>query len=84
VKEREKLVEILTAIAFSDIRDYLDTGPDGEKAKSLEEIDPIKLYALKTYRTDSTRRSFCIRLHDKNKALGMLLKITENQRSCGT
>ena len=79
--DREKLLEILTAIAFSDIRDYLDFGRDGLKAKSLAEIDNIKLYALKTYRANETRRSFCIRLHDKGKALAMLLKISGGHRS---
>lgn len=76
-----KLLEVLTAIAFSDMGDYLDFGPDGLRAKSLSEIDPIKLYALKTYRADKTRRSFCIRLHDKGKALAMLMKIPGELRS---
>lgn len=76
-----KLLEILTAIAFSDMGDYLDFRPDGVKAKNLTEIDPVKLHALKIYRADTTRRSFCIRLHNKGKALTMLLKITGGLRS---
>lgn len=76
-----KLLEVLTAIAFLDIGDYLDFGPDGVKAKNLAEIDPVKLHALKLYRADTTRRSFCIRLHNKGKALTMLLKITGGLRS---
>jgi hypothetical protein len=80
VTDRQKLLVILTAIAFSDIGDYFEFEPDGLKAKSLAEINPHKLYALRTYRADETRRSFCIRLHDKGKALTMLLKLTGEQR----
>lgn len=79
--DRIRLIEALTVIAFSDIRNYLDLGPDGLKAKSLAEIDTMKLHALKKYRVNQTRRSFCIQLHDKGKALTMLLKITGRLRS---
>lgn len=81
VTDKERLLQILTAIAFSDIRDYLDFGPEGVKAKPLPQIDNIKLYALKTHRVGKTGRSFCIRLHDKGKALAMLLKFTGEKRS---
>lgn len=75
------LLEIINAIAFSDIRDYIDFGPDGLKVKNLAEIDTLKLHPLKTYRVDNTRKTFCIRLHDKGKALAMLLKITGGLKS---
>ncbi len=78
--EKEKLIEILRAIAFSDMRDFVDLRLDGLRAKRIEEIAPTKLYALKTYWANETRRSFRIHLHDKVKALDMLLKINERNR----
>jgi len=80
----EKLLEALKAIAFSDITDYVDFGPDGLKPKRLEDIDPVKLHALKTYRVNKTGKGFCICLHDSNKALAMLLKISGGQKRSST
>jgi hypothetical protein len=76
VTERGKLLEALAAIAFSDIRDYFELKSGSMKLKKLGEIDPVKLHALKTYRTDKTGRLLSIRLHDKGWALAMLLKLT--------
>ncbi len=78
--EKQELIEILKAIAFSDIRNYLDYGPKELRPRSIAEIDPGKLHALKTYWGGKSHKSFCIRLNDKVKALAMLLKISENHR----
>lgn len=78
---------IVTSIAFSDIRDYLCFERDGNwRPKTLAEVNPDKMFALKTFRTDKKGRLMHIELQDKNKALGLLLKlhgIRGDQRSHG-
>lgn len=80
----EEVLQIIKAIAFSDITDYCEFGPDGLKPKNLEAIDPIKLHALRTYRFNKKGKLVCVALRDNNRALSLLLKMTGGQTRSST
>ena len=80
MNEMEMAVEILNVIAHADMGDYIDIGPDGIRLKRLDEIEPMKLYAIKTYRCNQTGSTFRICLHDKIKALWLLHLLNGSRR----
>jgi phage terminase small subunit len=71
---REKVVEGLAAIAFSDIKDYLTSDAPGMYLKDLSSLEAAQFDALCSLKLDphDHRRVLGIRLRDKTKALRLL------------
>lgn len=81
MKRREKRTEVtadrvvqeLAKIAFADLKDFVEFGPDGVRIKNSKEVDGTVLAEVsETTFKDSTTRT--VKLHPKIKALELLGK----------
>lgn len=75
---QRKTVEELKAIAFADMGDYVQTGPDGRLQLRQEALaDPAKMKAVEYL--EQTEHGFKIRLRDKLAALKELKPYLESE-----
>jgi phage terminase small subunit len=70
-------------LAFSDIGDYVDIGPEGIRIRSMKDLDTSVIQDVsETYNMRTGNRIIRFRMHSKDKALEMLGKVkamfTEN------
>lgn len=74
---KDRIVEELAAVAFADIWDYMEPGPDGLTAKPLEELPPTLRRAVAGLSVSRTYYGGTIRLrmHDKIRALDKLIQL---------
>jgi len=68
----DKTISELQAIAFSDITDFCSFGASGVRLKSLSEVDPQKIVAVRE--VVNGKRETGVKMHDKMKALELLMK----------
>lgn len=73
-------VEVLKAIAFADMGDYIKQGPDGRLQLRQETLaDPVKMKAVEYL--EQTEHGFKIKLRDSVEALEALLEALADQQS---
>ena len=70
----DKVLQELAAIAFSDIRDYVEFSEEGLKAKPISHLTPEQARSIKIITGDPGKigSTFSIRLHDKLTALELI------------
>jgi hypothetical protein len=69
----EKITHELAAIGFADMGDYIRFGRDGLPVLDLGDVDPAKLRAVASIKTDA-KGNVSFKLHDKHAALVTLAK----------
>ena len=72
---RERVLRELTALAYSDIGDFVTWGPEGLKFKSLDEIEPENFAAVQSIQLKKGTKTITrVKLHNKMEALLLLAK----------
>lgn len=67
---QERIIEELAALAFSDLRNVLEWGPDGITLRSSEKLDEAAAAAVSEVR--QTAHGITVKLHSKSDALQKL------------
>ena len=72
---RERVLRELTALAYSDIGNFVTWGPEGLRFKSLDEIEPENFAAVQSIvLKKGTRTITRVKMHNKVHALLLLAK----------
>ena len=75
LNRKDRIIEELACVAFSDIGDLVEGSPDGPKVKPLEGLLPAQRRAVARLSVGAKGGSFRIALHDKLAALEKLCKL---------
>ena len=67
---KDKTLEELQVIAFSDVTNFASFGPSGVRLKPVTEVDPVELAAIREITI--SKGVVSIKLHDKVRALERL------------
>ena len=74
---QEWVLQEIARVAFADMSQFVEWAPDGIKMIDSAELTEDQLAAISEVVTENGR-IVCVKLHDKAKALELLLRLADN------
>lgn len=84
INRKDRIIEELACVAFSDIGDLVESTPDGPKVRPLDGLLPEQRRAVARLSAGAKGGSFRIALHDKMSALEKLCRLFGLYDQAGT